>query len=114
MIRSFGLLISLLILALSLSGCAEMNIQNFKAGVTLPYSEDCYFKYVLTPEHVRFEKTKCDEMKKRSLIITSDDWKIIRKNFQDNCQVLQCKQLVGQFDQLFLVIDKNLQLIPWK
>lgn len=91
-----------------------MQIQDFKAGVTLPYSEDCYFKSVLTPESVRYPKAKCDSIKKRSLIITSDDWRIIRANFQNNCQVLQCKQLVGQFDQLFLTIDKNLRLIPWQ
>lgn len=91
-----------------------MSIQNFKAGVTLPYSEDCYFKYVLSPDSQRYEKAKCEIIKKHALIITSDDWKIIRKNFQDNCQVLECKQLVGQFDQLFLTIDKSLQLIPWQ
>lgn len=91
-----------------------MQIQDFKAGVTLPYSEDCFFKYVISPRESRYDKAQCEIIKKHSLIITSEDWKIIRKNFQDNCQVLQCKQLVGQFDQLFLVIDKNLQLIPWQ
>ncbi len=90
-----------------------MQIQDFKAGVTLPYSEDCFFKAVLSPDEIRYPKDECDKIKKRSLIITSDDWKIIRKNFQDNCQAMQCQQLVGQFDQLFLVIDKDLQLIPW-
>lgn len=90
-----------------------MQIQDFKAGVTLPYSSDCYFKYVISPREARYDKAKCEAIKKRSLIITSEDWKIIRKNFQENCQILECKQLVGQFDQLFLVIDKSLQLIPW-
>lgn len=103
-----------LVLTLILTGCAQMTISDFKAGVTLPYSEDCYFKYVISPREQRIPATECAAIKKRSLIITSDDWKIIRKNFQDNCQVLECKQLVGQFDQLFLVIDKNLQLIPWQ
>ncbi len=110
--KSLGLQDALLILALSLSACAEMSITDFKAGVTLPYSEDCYFKYVISPRESRYDKVKCEEIKKHSLIITSDDWKIIRKNFQENCQVLQCKQLVGQFDQLFLVIDKALDKLP--
>lgn len=91
-----------------------MTIQDFKAGVTLPYSEDCFFKYVISPREVRYPKAECEAIKKRALIITSEDWKLIRKNFQENCQVLECKQLVGQFDNLFLVIDKNLQLIPWQ
>ena len=91
-----------------------MTIHDFKAGVTLPYSEDCYFKYVVSPRKVRMDKLKCEEIKKRSLIITSDDWKVIRQNFQENCQVLQCKQLVGQFDQLFLELDGALDKIPWQ
>jgi hypothetical protein len=91
-----------------------MNIYDFKAGVTLPFSEDCYFKYVLSPREEIVDRLKCAAIKKRSLIITSEDWKVIRKNFQENCQVLQCKQLVGQFDQLFQVIDGALDKIPWK
>lgn len=102
-----------LISAHLLSACANMTIDDFKAGVTLPYSEDCYFKYVISPNEARYDHVQCEIIKKRSLIITSEDWKIIRKNFQKNCQVLACKQLVGQFDQLFLTIDKGLQLIPW-
>jgi hypothetical protein len=90
-----------------------MQIHDFKAGVTLPYSEDCYFKYVLSPNNIRYEKMDCEGIKKRSLIITSDDWQIIRKNFQENCQALECQQIVGQFDQLFLVIDQGLQKIPF-
>lgn len=100
------------IFASFLAGCTTYSIQDFKAGVTLPFSSDCYFKYVISDRHIRYDKVQCEQIKKRSLVITSDDWKIIRKSFQDNCQMVQCQQLVGQFDQLFLVIDKALQSVP--
>jgi len=90
-----------------------MKLRPFEAGVTLPYSEDCFFINVLTKEEHRYPASVCEAMKKRSIILTSDSWKILRTDIQENCQVLQCKQLVGQFDQLFLTIDSSLQLIPW-
>lgn len=111
--RTSQLLASSFVLIASLSGCAGMQIHDFKAGITLPYSEDCYFVNALSDKEVRYPKAQCDKMKKRALIVLSEDWKILRANFQENCQVEQCKQLVGQFDALFLEIDKNLQLIPW-
>jgi hypothetical protein len=91
-----------------------MTLHDFKAGVTLPYSGNCFFVNAVSGKEQEFPESECEAMKKRGLIILSDDWKIIRQNFQENCQAFQCKQLVGQFDQLFLVIDKNLQLIPWQ
>lgn len=90
-----------------------MNLQDFKAGVTLPYSEDCYFVNAISGLETRYPKNQCDSMKKHGLIILSEDWKIIRENFLNNCQMQQCTQLVGQFDQLFQTLDANLQLIPW-
>lgn len=101
-------------LSLLLSGCAEMQVADFKGGVTLPYSEDCFQVSVVTKKEVRTPAAACTAMRKRSVFITSEDYKLLRKTVQDNCQVLQCKQLVGQFDQLFIIIDKNLQLIPWQ
>ncbi len=97
-----------------LSGCAEMKVADFYAGVTLPYSEDCFEVSFVTKKEIRTPEPQCLSKKKRSLFITSENYKLLRKSIQENCQVLQCKQLVGQFDQLFLTIDKNLQLIPWQ
>lgn len=94
------------------TGCQTYQIKDFKAGVTLPYSEACYFKYVMSKRSEEYPKRKCEEIKKRSLIITSDDWKVIRENFQSNCALVQCKQLVGKFDQLFLSIDSALSKVP--
>lgn len=104
----------LVVLFLFNSGCAEMKVADFKGGVTLPYSEDCYQISVVTKQEVRTSAEACRAMVKRSVFITSDDYRLLRETIQNNCQVLKCKQLVGQFDQLFLTIDKNLQLIPWQ
>ncbi len=90
-----------------------MRIQDFSVGVTLPYSGDCYERAVLSDTKRRIPKIQCDAIKARGLFITSQNWKVIRKNFQDNCQVMQCTQLVGQFDNLFLEIDKAFQKVPF-
>lgn len=101
-------------LLLSLAGCAEMQVADFKGGVTLPYSEDCFQISVVTRTEVRTPAAQCKAMVKRAVFITSEDYKLLRETIQINCQQFQCKQLVGQFDQLFLIIDKDLQLIPWQ
>jgi hypothetical protein len=106
------LLVALFLSASSLIGCAGMKLQPFDAGVVLPYSGNCFFVNVLTKKEVEYPKAVCQAMVKRSVILTSEAWKILRKNIQDNCQVQQCKQIVGQFDQLFLVVDSVLQKAP--
>lgn len=90
-----------------------MQLKEFKAGVTLPYSEHCFFVNALDGKEHEYDAPTCEHMRKAGLIILSEDWKIIRSIFQENCQLLQCKQLVGQFDGLFLQVDKSLNLIPW-
>lgn len=106
-------LAALFLFSVSLIGCAEMQVADFYGGVTLPYSEDCFQISVVTKKEIRTPAAQCAAMRKRSVFITSDDYRLLRETIQTNCQMLQCKQLVGQFDQLFLVIDRDLQLIPW-
>lgn len=96
-----------------LTGCAQMEVADFSAGVTLPYSEDCFEISFVTKKELRTPAAQCKAKVKRALFITSDNYKLLRKSIQDNCQMAQCKQLVGQFDQLFITIDKDLNLIPW-
>ncbi len=55
----------------------------------------------------------CDQIKRRSLIMTSDAWKVIRGDIQANCAQQQCVQLMGRFDELFFQIDQGLQKVPW-
>ena len=80
--------------------------------VTLPASKDCYGVTVLTHVKTRVPKSECEEIKKRAIFITSKDWQKQRFSIQKNCQLAQCKQLVGAFDQLFLTIDAGLQKVP--
>lgn len=80
--------------------------------VTLPASGDCFQIKVLTHEETRFPKAKCDDIKRRGIVITSEDWKKQKISIEKNCQLQKCKQLVGAFDSLFLIIDESLKKIP--
>lgn len=97
---------------LSLSGCAGMQIADIGPGVTLPASGDCFQITVLTRKETRTPKAECDKMKRKAIFITLEDWRIQRYSIQKQCQLSQCKQLVGAFDDLFLTIDKGLQQMP--
>lgn len=101
-----------LFLILALSGCGTMEIADIGPMVTLPASGDCYQVTVLSHKKTRYPKEQCDEIKKRGVVLTSDDWKKQRESIQKNCQLQKCKQLVGAFDSLFLVIDNALQNVP--
>lgn len=98
--------------ALFLSACANFQIADIGPMVTLPASGDCYQVTVLSHQKTRIPKTQCDEIKKRGVVLTSDDWQKQRFSIQKNCQMAQCKQLIGAFDELFLTIDKALQKMP--
>lgn len=100
-------------LALLISGCASYEVADFSAGVILPYSEDCFEISFVTKTELRTPADKCRAKVKRAIFITSENYKLLRQSIQDNCQMQQCKQLVGQFDQLFVVIDADLNQIPW-
>lgn len=99
---------------LSLSACGTFQIADIRPMVTLPASGDCYGVNVLSHVKTRLPKKECDEIKKRGVILTSDDWQKQRFSIQKNCQMAQCKQLIGAFDELFLTIDKALQKMPTK
>lgn len=89
-----------------------MQLHDWKAGVTLPYSERCYFVHVLSGDIEEYPAVACEDLKKRSIIMTSSDWKVLREDIQSSCQMAQCQQIIGRFDNLFLVIDQALQKIP--
>lgn len=99
-------------MALALSACGTFEIADIGPMVTLPASGDCYRVTVLTHVKTRIPKAQCDSIKARGVVITSEDWKKQRISIQKNCQLTQCKQLVGAFDALFLTIDDALAKIP--
>ncbi len=104
----------LIVLCLILSSCASMDIADIGPMVTLPASGDCYQVTVLSKVKTRYPKAQCDEIKRRGIILTSEDWKKQRVSIQKNCQLQKCKQLVGVFDGLFLTIDEALQKLEPK
>jgi hypothetical protein len=108
----FVMLLASLFLTFALSSCTTMEIADISPGVTLPASQGCFRISVLTLKEQELPELECIELKKRSLFITSEDWKKQRIAIQKNCQMQQCKQLVGAFDQLFLTIDKALLKLP--
>jgi len=115
--QSLKQLIKLLLTAsllISLNSCKSFEIADITPMVTLPASGDCYGLSVLTQVRKRMPKPQCDELKKRGIIITLADWQKQRFSIQKNCQMAKCKQLVGAFDSLFLMIDEGLQKVPLK
>lgn len=113
MTRLEKLLMKMLILTLPiLSNCSSFQVHPFELGITLPYSEKCRFRNVITKEVRELDPIPCADIKKRSLILTSEAWRIIRTDIQNNCAASQCTQLRGKIDAIFIAIDKGLQTIP--
>jgi hypothetical protein len=103
----------MLISTLLLMGCQTFQVHPFEVGITLPYSENCRFKNVVTKAIREVEPVECERIKKRSLILTSDAWRVIRTDIQNNCAQQQCAELNGKLDAIFLEIDQGLNQIPW-
>lgn len=89
-------------------------MSDFQANVTLPASLDCYGFNVLSGKEERLpaDSPACINKKLHSIWLDSENWKILRKDIERNCQYNQCKQITGAFDELFLKIDDGLRLIP--
>lgn len=102
--------ISLLLLA----SCGTVEIPDISPGVTLPYSGNCYTMSTVT--HVRKEtpKAECEAIKRRSIYLTSEDWRKLKFTLSKNCMQQKCKQAIGALDTLFITIDQTLQQIPMK
>lgn len=102
---SMQLAISFLILAQI--SCNTLRVSDIPVSITLPASKDCYQFYVLSRKERRLkaESKECQDLKLRSVWIDFDSYKIMRRDIQVNCQLNQCKQITGAFDDLFFKID---------
>lgn len=105
-----NLILSLTVI-LFLSGCASVEIPDFKAYITLPASGDGYYVKTVSPEDGRVSKEQWDETRKRGIIILSEDWAILRYSLLKQCLTKKCKQAVGAFDGLFNSIDEALKKV---
>ena len=99
----------ILLLSLISVRCTTFRTSDFGLIVQLPASKDCYEIKVMSGEEKRYSPQECEAMVQRSIIITSESWKLIRGDIETNCQLASCKQIKGAADGLFLTIDKVLQ-----
>lgn len=94
------------------SSCAGMEVADIRPMITLPASKDCYGVTVVSVQKIRIPKAECDEIKKRAIFMTSEDWKKQKVSILKSCQLTKCKQFVGVFDDLFKAVDNALQKVP--
>lgn len=99
------------LLSIVLSSCGSMKISDVGPMVQLPASKECFQVHVLSGKEVIYPPEECERIKQRSIIITSETWKLLRGDIQTNCQLTKCKQLTGAVDGLFYAIDKALELV---
>lgn len=112
MTRSSALLVSLLLLLVT--SCASYTVSDFQVNITLPASQDCYGFNVVSgkEERIAADDKRCIDRKAKSVFLDYENWKILRRDIEVNCQFEQCTQIKGAFDELFLRIDQGLQSIP--
>lgn len=89
-----------------------MKISDTPLMVRLPASKKCFEVKVLSWEEKIYPPEECDRIAERSIILTSDAWKMLKTDIQKNCQYSKCKQLTGAADGLFLAIDEAFQKMP--
>jgi len=95
-----------------LSSCASYKTSDFPLIIRLPASRQCFEIKVISGEEKRYEVEECDKIVSRGIILTSEAWKTLRRDIQNNCHLRSCKQIRGAADGLFLSIDRALQKIP--
>lgn len=103
---------SVLLLLFVNSGCASYQISDYGPMVRLPASRDCYEVRVLSKKEYRYSATDCERIIERSIILRSSTWASMKRDILANCQVVQCKQITGAVDGLFIAIDNALKGIP--
>jgi len=110
MIKSFALFASMLFM---FSGCSTLvDMPDICPKITLPASGDGYEVCSVSKRERRIPKAKWDIEKKRMLSIDSSDYTKIKMKFQKQCVSSNCKQAIGTFDSLFLMLDGALQSVP--
>lgn len=110
--RSLLLLMSLPILALLGSGCTTFRVNDYPLTIRLPASRECYERKVMSKQSRRYSEEECDKIVARGIILTSETWRLMRADLKANCQNAKCRQLEGAADDLFIALDKALQVIP--
>lgn len=97
---------------LSTISCAQMQTSDFEVMIELPASRDCYGLKVMSRAERRIPRLECEQMRRRAIFLTSENYKMLKTDVQTNCQLQSCKQITGAADGLFLAIDSALQKLP--
>lgn len=105
-------LLGISLFSLIITSCQTMQTSDFEVMIVLPASRDCYGVKVMSKAERRIPRLECEQLQRRSLFITSENYKLLKTDVQNNCQFQQCKQITGAADGLFLAIDEALQKIP--
>lgn len=92
-----------------LPACSSVAIPDFKAHITLPASGDGYWVKTVSEEEGRIPKEQWEVLKKRGIVLMSEDWAILRETLLKNCLTNKCKDAVGIFDNLFYSLDEALK-----
>lgn len=101
----------LVVLFLLCSGCATVEVANFKAWIELPASKKGFAVETVSRQEHEMTAEKWAEKKKRAIHIFSEDWIILKRTIRKNCITNKCKQAVGALDGLFLAIDDALKKV---
>lgn len=99
----------LIALSFVLQACATVEIPDFKAHITLPASGDGYYVNTVSDKEGRIPREEWETLRKRGIVLLSDDWAILRYTILKNCLSNECKDTVGVFDDLFYTIDEALK-----
>lgn len=78
--------------------------------VRLPASRHCFEVKIVSWKETEYNEQDCDKIVERGIILTSDAWKLLRRDIEVNCHSVQCKQITGAADKLFLTIDQMLNV----
>lgn len=108
------LLVILCLILYFFCGCATLEIPDFKAHITLPASGDGYYVKTVSEEEGRIPKEEWEKIRKRGIVVLSEDWSILRYTILKNCLTLECKNAVGTFDGLFYSLDEAIKKLPKK
>lgn len=99
-------------LALLVSSCARYKVSDYPVFIRLPGSHECFEIKVLSGKETLYNPVDCDRMVSRSIMLTSESWKLLRGDLQRNCQATKCEQITGAADGLFITLDEILQKLP--
>jgi len=101
-------LFAILVGSIALSGCNTFQTSDFPLVIRLPASRQCFELKVMSGLEKIIPVKECDELISRGIVLTSEAWKLLRRDIQINCQYAQCRQIEGAADGLFLSIDRAL------